>query len=229
MNIRGLVPFSLIDYPGKICAVVFSGGCNMRCPFCHNPCLVADPESQPEIPVETLLELLESRRGLLEGVVFSGGEPTLQDDLDEFLAKVKSMGYCVKLDTNGTLPHRVSALLEKNLLDAAGVDYKFPAQRYDGLAPRVQESIRLLLAAGVELDIRTTVHPGFLSFDDLTQMRDELLELGVSQWALQQFNEVETLDDSLAAIPRYSDEQLLHFSRDLGDFVHVRGLLRKDF
>lgn len=234
MDIRGLVPFSLIDYPGKLAAVVFTAGCNLRCPFCHNPCLIVDPQSQPQISLETFYPFLDVRKNFLDGVVFSGGEPALQCDLPEVLRVVRGMGYAVKLDTNGTFPERVRELLDKDLIQAAGVDYKLPARRYETLglahaAEKVRQTLAILVEAGIFLDVRTTVHPAYLSREDLLEMRDELLALGISHWHLQQFHEVDILDESLKVLPPYTDHQLFQFSQELGTLAHVRGLYGKEF
>ena len=133
IDIRGLFPFSLVDYPGKISCIIFCGGCNFRCPFCHNPCLVFDPASQPRITEPQLFHFLESRRNRLEGVVISGGEPTLHSGLHRLADKIRSAGFLVKLDTNGTNPEVVRQLLEDSLPDAFGIDYKAPASDYSRL------------------------------------------------------------------------------------------------
>ena len=229
MNVRGLLPFSLLDYPGKISAVVFVGGCNLHCPFCHNPCLVLDPQSQPQITEFRFFTFLESRKNLLDGIVFSGGEPTIYDDLPTWMTRVKSLGFSVKLDTNGTRPEMIARLLQKDILDAAGVDYKMPAEKYGMMgtknyAAQVHESLSLLLAAGIPLDVRTTVHPALLRVSDLRQMRRELNLLGIQRWTLQQFHVVDTLDAELPTLPAYSNRELTQISRELGDNVHVRGL-----
>ena len=180
MDLRGFAKFSLVDYPGRIACIVFSGGCNLRCPFCHNPCLVLDPTSQPRVTEREFFKFLDSRRGLLEGVVISGGEPTLQKDLPEFVAGIRERGFMVKLDTNGTRPEVLSRLLEAPGVDALGIDYKLPAARYSEvaadpesgreLADKVAASLRLALASGIEPDVRTTVHRAMLSPDDLKRM-----------------------------------------------------------
>ena len=121
MDLRGFAKFSLVDYPGKIAAIVFSGGCNLRCPFCHNPCLVLDPTSQPRVTEREFFKFLDTRRNLLEGVVVSGGEPTLQKDLAEFVSGIKERGFLVKLDTNGTRPEVLEELLKKRVVDDLGI------------------------------------------------------------------------------------------------------------
>ncbi len=220
MDLRGFAKFSLVDYPGKISAIVFAGGCNLRCPFCHNPCLVLDPTSQPRVTEREFFKFLDSRKGLLEGVVVSGGEPTLQKNLAEFIAGIKERGFLVKLDTNGTHPEVLEPLLAAHSLDDLGIDYKVPAARYaevaadpaqgEMFAANVAKSIRMALANGIEPDIRTTVHR----------------ELGVDRWYLQQFNPVEVLADGLEKCETYADSELAKIAHALDPQgrVRVRGL-----
>ena len=232
IDIRGLQTFSLIDYPGKISCVVFTGGCNFRCPFCHNPCLVFDPASQPKVTGPQFFHFLETRKRRLDGVVISGGEPTLQKDLPEFAAKVRAEGFLVKLDTNGSHPDVLEQLLADSALNAFGIDYKAPASRYAeltgaedaGVYDRVRRSLELALSSGAELDVRTTVHRRLLSEEDLSRMYEELRALGVTRWVLQQYNPVEVIDDELSALPTYSDQELIRMAGSLGSGVHVRGL-----
>jgi len=232
MDIRGLTRFSLIDYPGKIACVAFVAGCNFRCPFCQNPTLVLRPETQPPTSPGELYAFLERRRGKLDAVVFSGGEPTLYDDLPEVAAGCRERGFLVKVDTNGARPALLRRMLAGGLPDAIAVDYKAPAQAYPevaacalpGLAEAVAETIRLALAAGILLDVRTTVHRDILSPNDLRQMRRELDALGVGRWTLQQFHPVETLDPALAGRPTYGDAELSALAADIGGETRVRGL-----
>ncbi len=122
MNICGLQKLSMVDFPGKIAATVFTGGCNLRCPFCHNALLVTRLDETPPIPTEEVLAFLHSRRGLLDGVVLSGGEPLLQPDAADFLREVREMGFAVKLDTNGCYPKALSHILDRRLADYIATD-----------------------------------------------------------------------------------------------------------
>lgn len=232
MNIRGMIKFSLVDYPGKICCVLFVGDCNMRCPFCHNPHLVLDPGSQPQIREAQVMNFLKTRTGKLDGVVISGGEPTLRKSLPEFAAKLVEMGFNVKLDTNGGNPSLLKELRAKGLLQALGVDYKAPAAKYQELtrhkdpniAAKVAETLRFAVEENIQLDVRTTVHKSLLSEEDLAVMREELDSFGVKGWALQQFNPVEVMDIGLNEIPSYGDLELLDISKKLGPNTKARGL-----
>ena len=164
MYICGLQKLAMVDYPGKIAATVFTGGCNLRCPFCHNALLVTRLSETPEIPQAEVLDFLRSRKGLLDGVVLSGGEPLMQPDAADFLRSVRDLGFAVKLDTNGCYPDRLAALLEEGLVDYVAMDIKNCREKYGetvgipnfDTAP-VEESVRLLRSPGVEYEFRTTL------------------------------------------------------------------------
>ena len=164
MRISGLQKLTLLDFPGHTACTVFTGGCNYRCPFCHNAELVLRPGEQPEIPEEEFFALLRKRKGLLDGVAVTGGEPTLQPDLPEFLARIRELGYAVKLDTNGTRPDLVKDLVGRDLVQYIAMDIKNAPERYAQTAgvedPRleaVQETAAFLLEGRVPYEFRTTV------------------------------------------------------------------------
>ena len=146
MKISGLQPLSLTDFPGKVAAVFFTVGCNLRCPFCHNKSLWK--ENAPLIPTKEITKFLENRQGQLDGIVISGGEPTLQPDLADFIDKVRSYGYLVKLDTNGMKPDIVQALLEKRCLDYIAMDIKAPFDKYPSLVGLPNISVEKLKEIG---------------------------------------------------------------------------------
>lgn len=163
MKISGIAKLTLLDYPGKTAATVFTPGCNLRCPFCQNAGLVSALRF-PEVPLEEFFSFLESRKGLLDGVCVSGGEPLLQDGIEEFCGEVRSRGFAVKLDTNGTLPRRLDRMLEAGLVDRVAMDVKNCPDRYglttgvDGLsAAPVEESMRALFGSKVPFELRTTI------------------------------------------------------------------------
>ncbi len=168
MRICVLQKLAMVDYPGKRAATVFTGGCNLRCPFCHNALLVTELDRCTEShTVEEVLSFLKGRRGLLDGVVLTGGEPLLQPDAEEFLRAVKELGFDVKLDTNGTFPERLAAILESGIVDYVAMDIKNCLPKYPmtvGLEKfdtrPIQESVALLRQNKVEYEFRTTVmHP----------------------------------------------------------------------
>lgn len=164
MRIGGMQKLTLLDYPGKVACTVFLSGCNLRCPFCHNPGLVLPEQSNgPGISETEVLSFLEQRKGKLDGVCVTGGEPTLQPGLPEFLKKLRELGYAIKLDTNGTNPGMLKALLQNGVLDYVAMDIKNSPSRYAetcggvDILSMVQESANLLLDGSVEYEFRTTV------------------------------------------------------------------------
>ncbi|MBF0485410.1 MAG: anaerobic ribonucleoside-triphosphate reductase activating protein [Candidatus Omnitrophica bacterium] len=173
MLIGGLLKFTLIDYPGKVAAVVFTQGCNYRCPFCHNPELVLPELFQPAISPDDVLAFLDKRKNQLQAVVITGGEPTLQHDLPDFLKKIKALGYCVKVDTNGSNPQVLRLLVEEKLVDYVAMDIKSSLENYgkaSGVSPdlsAVQASVSIIKASGVDHEFRTTAFKSIVSEPDM--------------------------------------------------------------
>ena len=163
MKIKGLQKLTLLDYPGRLAATVFLGGCNMRCPFCHNASLVVRPDNT-EITEDELFAFLESRRGKLSGVCVTGGEPTLNRELPSFISKIRALGYSVKLDTNGTHPEMLESLIRDGLVDYVAMDIKTSIENYGRVSgipdidtSKIERSIDLLLSGTVPYEFRTTV------------------------------------------------------------------------
>ena len=198
MEIHGFQKTTLLDFPGHVAATVFAGGCNFRCPFCHNALLVLDPKSQPVITEEEVLAYLKKRRGILEGVCITGGEPTLQKDLIPFVRKLKGLGYLVKLDTNGYRPKVLGELLREGLLDYAAMDVKASLTNYwraaglPGLEQdRILESIQLLLHCSIPYEFRTTVVKGIHCLEEFEEIGRLLA--GGKTYCLQGFRESDTM------------------------------------
>ncbi len=195
MKIAGLQKNSMVDYPGKISAVVFTQGCNMNCSYCHNRRLIGQSVKQAFIEEQEVLAFLDKRRGLLDGVVVTGGEPTLQFDLLPFFKKVRSMGYLTKLDTNGTNPGLLEQLIRNKLLDYVAMDVKAPLFKYGEVCcsrvdtQKLKESIAILKEGQVEYEFRTTYTPE-LSDEDLIDIT--LTINGARRYVLQQYKEVDT-------------------------------------
>lgn len=163
MIIHGLTKLTLLDFPGHIACTIFTGHCNLRCPFCHNAPLVLFPDRQPTVTDDALFAFLKKRAGTLEGVCVTGGEPTLTPDLPAFLKKIKSLGYLIKLDTNGTNPTLLRQTVAEGLVDYVAMDIKSSLSRYAGavgipgfLTDMVQESAAFLMRAGIPYEFRTT-------------------------------------------------------------------------
>lgn len=191
MKINGFQKLTLLDFPGKVACIVFTPGCNFRCPFCHNASLVTHIDGE-RIEEEEILSYLKKRQGLLDGVVVTGGEPTLQGDLADFLGKVKALGYAVKLDTNGTSPERLKTLVEKGLVDYVAMDIKNTAAKYpvtagcgSAVLGKVEESIDFLLADTVDYEFRTTVTAELHTPQDIGDIAKRIK--GAKRYFLQNF------------------------------------------
>ncbi len=203
MRFGGFQPFTLSDYPGRMAAIAFTQGCNFRCPFCHNGALL--PMAAPEetlVPEAVVLDHLYRRRGKLDGLVVSGGEPTLQKALPGFLRRVKDLGFLVKLDTNGSRPDVLRRLLEDGLVDFVAMDIKATPEKYgrlsgvDGVSwGCIEESIAAVTWSGVEHLFRTTMVPALLTPQDLHRIRELLPES--SPHKIQQFNPENALEPAL--------------------------------
>lgn len=176
MQIGGFQRFTLSDYPGKPSAIVFTQGCNFRCPFCHNRYLWSAQSGGRERYGE-VFEFLRQRKGLLQGVVITGGEPTLQDELPSFIRDIKEMGYSVKLDTNGSNPQVVAQLIEESLIDYCAMDIKAPMEKYALLSgvsvdtDSIMRTIRTIHSSGLPCQFRTTVYPRMLSDKDVQAVK----------------------------------------------------------
>ncbi len=163
MKLFGLQKLTLLDYPGHTACTVFTGGCNFRCPFCHNASLVLDIDAAAQIDEKEFFRFLEKRTGILDGVCVSGGEPLLCADIAEFIRKIKTMGFSVKLDTNGSFPEKLEALIEEGLVDYVAMDIKSCAEKYASATgvpvdmEKIEKSIDLLLSERVDYEFRTTV------------------------------------------------------------------------
>jgi len=190
LRVGGFTPLSASDWPGMLAAVVFCQGCPWRCGYCHNPDLIA-PRGDNEIPWEDVLDFLRRRRGLLDGVVFSGGEPTLQAALPDALREVRALGFRIGLHTGGMYPKRLDAVLP--LVDWVGMDVKAPFADYPRVTGAADSGgyalagLQRVLASGVEHEIRTTVHPALLSDADLAGMACDLAGRGVKHYVFQDF------------------------------------------
>lgn len=164
MRLGGIQKLTLLDYPGTVACTVFTLGCNMRCPFCHNALLVTKTEEAEVYPEEEFFAFLNKRRGILDGVCVTGGEPLLQSDAGEFIAKIKALGYKVKLDTNGSFPDRLEEILKSGNVDYVAMDIKNSPEKYAETVgipgfdvSKIQRSIEIIRSSGVEYEFRTTV------------------------------------------------------------------------
>ncbi len=213
MVIGGFQPFSLSEYAGKIAAIVFTQGCNFRCPFCHNPQLVDPSRYATPINEDELFELLQRRVGRLEGVCITGGEPTIQSGIKEFIARVSSCGLLVKLETNGSRPDILDALLDSGLVSFVSLDIKAPLAGYERVAgvpvcaADLSRSIALVISSGVPHELRTTYHENILSLDDLRAIAE--LARGCNAFALQRLRPRSALDPKLRRMNETSERSAI--------------------
>lgn len=228
MKLYGLQKLTLLDYPDRTACTVFTGGCNLRCPFCHNASLVLSPSD--EIPLEEFFAFLNKRRGVLDGVCVSGGEPCTQAGLRDFLAQIKDFGFLVKLDTNGFFPHVLKMLVSSELVDYVAMDLKNDRASYartvgiDGLdLSPVEESIDYLMSGVVDFEFRTTVTRDFHTKESLVRAAERIR--GVRKYYLQKFvDSGELINESVRG---YSDEvmkDLLLAVREIIPTAELRGV-----
>jgi pyruvate formate lyase activating enzyme len=226
MNIRGLFKTSLVDFPGRISAVVFTGGCNLRCGYCHNPGLALNSPDIERIKDETVLSFLEKRKGLIDGVTVSGGEPALDPGLVPFLRKIRSMGLRIKLDTNGFFPEILNDCIQSGLADYVALDIKTSPDMYSSLTGkdvsfnRILETLDVLRQAQIDHEIRTTCVPGFVTVETIRKIG--LAAGKINKYFLQQFvNSSDLLDPAMRKLTPYTVDYLnklrdeaLKFSRN---------------
>lgn len=231
MGIKGFQGTSLLDFPGRIASLVFWGGCNLTCPFCHNPPLVLDPGACPDIDPADILAALAERKTFIDGVVVSGGEPTMDRGLPIFLKEVKALGLDVKLDTNGLAPQVTAGLIEQGLVDYLAIDLKTTPERYHELHPGsvspelLLETVRACAGSPVELEYRTTCVPGWVDEHVITRL-GELID-GAPLWALQQYQPEHALCETARRLASYPPERMQGFADLAGRFarrVVVRGV-----
>ena len=226
VEIKGLEKFASRDFPGHISATVFLGGCNFRCPFCHNHSLVENPEGYEDIPLTYIMARLAELGGWVDGVCISGGEPTIHPLLPSLIAKIKALGLIVKLDTNGTRPDVLKALIEEGLVDCVAMDVKAPLNEtsYARAAGRavdlaaIQESISLLKQGKVEYYFRTTVVPALHKGEDLLHIAHHLS--GSSSLTLQNFSPADPLDERLKGTSPYPEEWLQEMRERIVSILH---------
>lgn len=210
MQIHGLIKTTLLDYPDHLACTVFLGGCNFRCPFCHNKGLVLFPETQNIISEEYLLEYLNKRRNILEGVCITGGEPTIHKDLKPFISSLKELGFKIKLDTNGYRPDVIKDLYAEGLIDYIAMDVKATKSKYPLVTDipnldlsKIQESIDFILSTVKNYEFRTTVVKEFHTFEDIGQIKEWLG--GCKLYRLQTYRDSENVISS--GFSAYSEEE----------------------
>jgi pyruvate formate lyase activating enzyme len=212
--IKGFIKTSFVDWPGRVCSVIFLGGCSFRCPACHNAHLVLNPDELPNLDLAEPLAYLRTRRNWIDGVTITGGEPTIHRDIELLIDRVRSLAIPVKLDTNGSRPDVLRRLLGRNLLDAVFMDVKAPLsfENYSRAAGvgvdvnRIRESMRILDASGIEVVYRTTAVPGLVEERELEDIRRSLNPAG--RFIIQGFRARDTLDPQLRELPEFPPDRL---------------------
>ena len=213
MELRGLQKTTLLDFPGRVACTVFTGGCNFRCPFCHNASLLHSGAA--DITEEAFFSFLSKRRGILDGVCITGGEPLLNRDIAPFISRIKEMGFLVKLDTNGSFPERLASLIDGGLLDYVAMDIKNSPEKYplttgteDGALSKVKESVSILLKGSLPFEFRTTLVKGMHTEADMEKIGAWIK--GAERYFLQQFTDSgDVLCEGLSAFNKEESEALL--------------------
>ena len=230
MRIDGLQKMTLLDFPGKVACTVFTGGCNFRCPFCHNALLVTKLPEKPDYTEDEILSFLEKRVGLLDGVAITGGEPLLNPDIADFIRKIRDMGYAVKLDTNGSFPERLKAIVGEGLVDYVAMDIKNRREKYAetiGLKnldlSKIEESVEFLKSGTVDYEFRTTVVKQFHTVEDIRAAAEWIG--GAKRYFLQNFvDSGELICEEVCGVDK---ETMLKMKSVAADFVpqtEIRGI-----
>lgn len=228
MIIKGLQKTTLLDFPGKVACTVFTGGCNFRCPFCHNASLVLRAGEVDEISEEEFFSYISKRKGILDGVCITGGEPLLSVGIEDFIKKIKSLGLAVKLDTNGTFPEKLNALLDQNLLDYVAMDIKNSKEKYAITAGTkdypvaIEESIRLIIEKAPDYEFRTTVVSELHSPQDIVNIAQWIKD--AKHYYLQSYADSgDILKDGFSAYSESKMLEILEITRQILPCTVLRG------
>lgn len=228
MEIKGFIDISLVDWDGKVSSVIFLPGCNMRCPFCYNTTLVLRPQKMPTVSFEEIEDYLRRNRSWIDGLVITGGEPTIHQDLPNLCEEVKRLGFKVKVDTNGTHPSMIRELIQKRLVDYVAMDIKAPLnqERYSkacgtnakNLLEKIEETIDILLRGDVEYEFRTTVVPTLHKKKDVEEICYRIR--GCRKYAIQNYKtNVETIDPKFKNLKPFSERKMKAFLKTAKKFI----------
>jgi pyruvate formate lyase activating enzyme len=217
MIIAGIQKLTTLDYPGKLACIIFTQGCNFACGYCHNPEMIPTKSTghhDPDLEPKKILEFLSRRKGMLDGVVVSGGEPTIQPDLIGFIKKIKELGFLIKLDTNGSNPQVVQKLLDQQLLDYIAMDVKHSLEKYQSMVKKdckdeIKESILIIKSSGVPYEFRSTILPYYHSKNDLIRMGRAINKS--EKWNLQTFRPLRVLNHKLKNEYPFTIEEMNDF------------------
>ena len=229
MKIKGLQKTTLLDFPSKVACTVFTGGCNFRCPFCHNASLVVRHDEAKDVDTEEFFSFISKRKGILDGVCVTGGEPLLQPDIIPFIERIRSIGLLVKLDTNGSFPDKLAEILDRHLVDYVAIDVKNSSAKYAdtcGLPKfpeNVLKSIDLLMASGVDYEFRTTVVDELHSVEDIEDIAK--LIKGAKRYFLQNFTDSgDVLESGFSSCSIEKMNEMLAVARKYIPSAELRGV-----
>ena len=229
MIIKGLQKTTLLDFPGKVACTVFTGGCNFRCPFCHNATLVLDPAGVDSINEDDFFSYVNKRKGILDGVCITGGEPLMQKGIVDFIKKIKDTGLLVKLDTNGAYPEVLKELLDKNLIDYVAMDMKNSFEKYartvglDNFPEKIKESIDIIMSSGVQYEFRTTVVKELHTAEDIDTLSRSIS--GAERYFLQKFTDSgDIMEDGYSSYTDAEMEKLLDIAKKWIPNASLRGV-----
>lgn len=223
MKFKGFHKLSVIDYPEKLCALGFTGGCNFRCHYCHNPELVIDYKNLPDIDEDEIIKFMKKRKGILDGFCITGGEPTIHKDLPKFMKKIKNCGFLVKLDTNGTNPEMLIHIIKEGLIDYVAMDIKGAPGRYPEIVgensdlSKINESVKVIMQSKIDYEFRTTVFPKFFGEEDAKKIGEWIV--GAKHYVLQQPRVVKTLDKNFKKAKLYTNNELKEFTKFLPNCI----------
>lgn len=207
--VKDYIPVSMLDWEGKVASVLFIGGCNFSCSFCHNPELVRHPEKLKSVEFGDINSYLIDKQGWIDGVVITGGEPTLAPDLKGIIEEIRSLGLPVKLDTNGSRPDILNELISDGLLDYVAMDIKTTFDKYKSVtkssinSKEIQDSINLIIRSSFDYEFRTTAYPGAVTLRDLVDISSYLGDMSANQYMVQQFRNAKVLDKEAAGTKPY--------------------------
>ncbi len=230
MFFNGFQKLTLLDYPGHIACTLFTSGCNLRCPFCHNASLVTHIDNSSVFSEDEILSYLKKRKGMLEGVCITGGEPLLQKDLEDFIYKIKELGYKVKLDTNGTFPEKLKSLVKKGIVDYVAMDIKNCKEKYPQTVGTekinindIEESISFLLEKNVDYEFRTTIVKEYHTIEDIKKLCEWISS--ADRYCLQNFiDSGDLIGQNLSCVDKSDLDEMLNISAKYVQNSEIRGI-----
>ncbi len=230
MKIYGLQKMTLLDFPGRVACTIFTGGCNFRCPFCHNALLVTDIDEENTYTEEYVLDFLATRKGLLDGVCITGGEPLINSDIADFIKKIKALGFAVKIDTNGSNPELLERLINDGIIDYVAMDIKNSPEKYSVTAgvknldmKKITKSVEILKGGRVDCEFRTTVVKQFHTVGDISAAAEFIA--GAPRYFLQNFSDSGNLiGENMSAVSKETLEEMKAAATRFVENTQIRGI-----